>query len=184
MSIQVRDANGNIQYLGTGTGTGLSGAPYIPQSNPGDGTNAFLSGAAANIAAATAVNAQLVTAPGDKMVTNAPAVNTQATASVAAGAAGVRHVCTSISFCLSQDATGGTPFTGIVNLRDGATGAGTILGTWTIAVQTAACSFSGFSLGGLNIFGTAATAMTLEFTSTAPGAHTLESCTFTYHDCV
>ncbi len=183
---QIIDANGAKQFFDTGSGAGTSGSPFTGKSTfLGDGTNQFLSGSAANLAAATpAINAQLVVRVGDWSVTHSPAVNTQATITKAAGSAGVRHVITAISFTLCQDATGGTPFTGIVNLRDGASGAGTILATWNIGVVTAACSNSAFHMENLNIVGSAATAATLEFTSTAPGAHTLESVHLTGYDTV
>ena len=55
------------------------------------------------------------TRPGDWSVQSNPAVNVQASASKGAGAAGVQHVCTSLSFSLAQDSTGGTPYAGTVN---------------------------------------------------------------------
>lgn len=99
------------------------------------------------------------------------AVTNQATAgtptiSKAAGAAGVRHVCTGISISVSAGATAQTPV--VVNLRDGATGAGTILASW--ALSTIANSTTSVQLTGLNIVGTAATAMTLEFAATTATA--------------
>ena len=116
------------------------------------------------------------------MVTNAAAANTPATISKAAGASGVKHVVTSVSFTIASDATGGTPFTGTVNLRDGGTGAGTILGTWYIGNVTAIGASNTFALSGLNIPGSAATATTLEFTASA--THTLESVTLTGYDVI
>jgi hypothetical protein len=98
-------------------------------------------------------------------------INNQATAgtptiSKAAGAAGVRHVCTALSISVSAGATAQTPV--VVNLRDGATGAGTILATW--ALSTIVNSTTTIQLTGLNIVGTAATAMTLEFAATTATA--------------
>jgi hypothetical protein len=105
-----------------------------------------------------------------------PAVNTQATTSKAAGAAGVRHVCNSISASLYSGSTAVTvpaaPVT--VILRDGATGAGTILWQQGISVPTTAGGSQVINISGLNIIGTAATAMTLEF-SGAGGAGSFES---------
>lgn len=91
------------------------------------------------------------------------AVNAQATAgtpsaSKAAGAAGVRHVCTGLSIVVAAGGTAQTPQ--IFNLRDGATGAGTILATF--ALSAAINGIGGVTLTGLNLVGTAATAMTLE----------------------
>lgn len=92
-------------------------------------------------------------------VTHTPAVATQATASKTLGAAGVRHVATTITACLGTNVTLQTPI--IVNLRDGASGAGTILRSWVFAlpINSSNC----VNVSDLAIIGTAATAMTLEF---------------------
>lgn len=148
-----------------------------------DGTNSQLSGSAANLAAQTAVNAMLTTDPGQWTATHAPAVNTQATASKVAGGAGVRHVCTGISINLAAGGTAPTATQLTVNLRDGATGVGTILATWTIAIPATAGAFATVNLTGLKIPGTANTAMTLEFTA-AGGANVYESVTLFGHDTV
>lgn len=99
-------------------------------------------------------------------VTNTPAAATQATASRAAGAAGVRHVATTITACLAAGATAQTPV--VVNLRDGATGAGTVLRSWAISapVNDSKCA----DLSGLAMLGTAATAMTIEFAAAGVAA--------------
>ncbi len=84
---------------------------------------------------------------------------TAASASKAAGGGTVRHVATSITLCYSDTEIAGVSQ---VNLRDGATGAGTILRSWFISVPVAGearCE----NLTGLNIAGSANTAMTLEF---------------------
>src|SRR5690242_9481224 len=60
-------------------------------------------------------------------VVHAPAANNQATASKAAGAAGVRHVCTGITATLAAGASAPTAVNVNVAVRDGATGAGTVL---------------------------------------------------------
>ena len=103
-------------------------------------------------------------------VTKEWAVTNQATAGTPtiskAAAAGVRHVCTGISISVSAGATAQTPV--VVNLRDGATGAGTILASW--ALSTIANSTTGLNLAGLNIVGTAGSAMTLEFAATTATA--------------
>ena len=95
-------------------------------------------------------------------VAHAPAVSTQATASKAAGGATVKHVCTALSFGFSaRTAVGATDIT--VNLRDGATGAGTVLQSWTFALLAATVLPVSVSLADLKIPGSANTAMTLEF---------------------
>jgi hypothetical protein len=92
-------------------------------------------------------------------VTNTPAAATKATASKAAGGGTVRHVATSISVCTAQAGTAQTPIA--INLRDGATGAGTVLRTWKMSsiIQDSKCVES----SGLAMIGTANTAMTIEF---------------------
>lgn len=132
------------------------------------------SAGAASIAADPVTGAMLVTQPGNWSENMAAAANAQATITRAAGAAGVRHVATSISWSLSS--VGTASGTLAVNLRDGATGAGTIL--WAMTVQIPINFFANFSLGDLSIFGTAATAMTLEF-NFAGGVATIESVAFT-----
>src|SRR6185312_10598981 len=72
---------------------------------PSDGTNALLSGSAANLSATTSIHAALAVRPGEWAVNHTPASATQATASKTAGGAGVRHVCTSISATLAAGST-------------------------------------------------------------------------------
>ena len=93
-----------------------------------------------------------------------PAVSNQATISIAAEAA-VRHVADCVSFsAASTTAPALTALT--VNLRDGATGAGTVLQTWQLAISnTTGQNVAPFGLCGLNLPGTTNTAMTLEFSA-------------------
>ena len=93
-------------------------------------------------------------------VNHVPAAATQATATRAAGAAGVRHVAQRVIASISTvAATAQTPL--LLHLRDGATGAGTILASWSVAAL--GTTWVQVDVGGLWIVGTAATAMTLEF---------------------
>lgn len=175
------------QFVALASGT-LGALALATATNPTffqqtDGTNAIKSGSATNIAAASGVNAMLAVPPGQWSEYHAPAVNTQATKSKAAGAAGVRHVCTWVSFTLAQNTTGSAQTLLAFNLRDGATGAGTILASWTMALPATACECRTFALSGLNIPGTAATAMTLECAS-APAAQTAASVAFGGYDTV
>lgn len=151
------------------------------QVAPGDGTNGFKSAGATNVNAKSGNNAQLVAEPGQWVATSAPIVNTQASASQAAGGAGVRHVCNAISATLVADTTAPAATVATLNLRDGATGAGTVLASWTLAIEAVAGDKCIINLSGLNIPGSANTAMTLEFAA-AGGAHTFESCTLIGHD--
>lgn len=95
---------------------------------------------------------------------SAPAVSTLASASIAAEA-GVRHVADCVAFAAgSTTAPALTNLT--INLRDGATGAGTIIGTWTVVASAATGqNITPFTTCGLNLAGTTNTAMTLEFSA-------------------
>lgn len=97
-------------------------------------------------------------------VTSNPAVSTQATASKAAGAAGVKHVADCITYSASAGVAPAATLLSI-NLRDGATGAGTVLASWRMFVPAAIGQMTVFAMCDLNIPGTAATAMTLEFSA-------------------
>jgi hypothetical protein len=137
------------------------------------------SGSAANLSAFSATGSELTTTPGNWTVLNTPAAATQATATKAAGAAGVRHVCNSISATFAAGATPGAAT--LVNLRDGASGAGTILWSQYLAAPTGDVRV--LTISGLNIVGSAATAMTLEFAA-AGAATTLQAVTLTGYDTV
>lgn len=108
---------------------------------------------------------QVVTPPGQWGIQQQPVAATQATISRSAGAGTIRHVATGFIVCIS--AVAAQPDI-IFNLRDGATGAGTIIWSVRLANPTAGSSTCVPS-GPLNIVGTAATAMTLE-SATAPAA--------------
>lgn len=113
-----------------------------------------------------------------------PSAGSKATASAAAGAAGVRHVADCISFSAASDSTGsaGTDLT--VNLRDGATGAGTVIFTWQVGAAASGAAViqtvAPYSVCGLNLVGTAATAMTLEFSAAL--AHQIQAVSISGYD--
>lgn len=133
---------------------------------------------ASNVSAATQIGAALSAPPGNWSVANNPAANTRATITRAAGGAGVRHICTSIAGVFLTDA-GAAPASVLLQLRDGASGAGTVL--WEQRMSTAGLAVGqviSIALSGLQIFGTANTAMTLEF-SAAGGAATFEGVALT-----
>lgn len=137
------------------------------------------SAGAAALASLSAQGALLQTTPGEWSVNHVPAVATQATASRAAGGAGVRNICRSIDATLIIQPTVNQPVIQL-NLRDGATGGGTIL--WSRQFGVGAALAAGgqqiVSLAGLNIVGSANTAMTLEF-SAAGAALTYQSVAMT-----
>jgi hypothetical protein len=119
----------------------------------------------ANIGAAVVPNGVLMTdSPGNWSQSAEPAADTVATTSKA-GVALQRHVCTAIGASIVGVAAIAAPI--YLRLRDGATGAGTILWSQAFVVPLGQCL--NFALSGLNIVGTVATAMTLEF-SASPGA--------------
>jgi hypothetical protein len=154
----------------------------------GDGTNAFKAGTAANLSAESSVNAQMCTFPGNWAASSHPAVGTLASASQAAGGAGVRHVCSGFAFSWASDGTAnGAAQQVTVVIRDGATGAGTILGQWPLSYTTTTPldppNRGFFALSGLNLVGSAATAMTAEFIGTA-SSHELYGAAVFGYDCV
>lgn len=94
-------------------------------------------------------------------VKNRAAANTAATASKAAGAAGVKHVCT--GFMVTFASLGApTPEIIGVQIRDGATGAGTVIWEGSISLPATAGISRDLGMTGLWLVGTAATAMTIE----------------------
>jgi hypothetical protein len=120
----------------------------------------------------------LVRVPPDEWSLNhTPGAAAQATISRAANAT-LRHYCRSISWTLACGATA-QAVAAIVALRDGATGAGTIL--WSKQVILPANGVWSESIDNLNIPGTSGNAMTLEFTA-AGAAGTFESVAITGYD--
>ena len=103
-----------------------------------------------------------------------PAANTQATISKASAGAGLRNVCTWITVVLAAGASAPTAATLSVSLIDGATGGVTYLWRAAISIPAVAGVTNGIALSNLWLPGTAATAMTLEF-SASGGANTVES---------
>lgn len=180
---EIAEANETIRTTSDGHDAaqfGLQGVVARLQAFNGATFDRIRTASAAVLAAFSSIGALLVSRPGEWAVNHTPAANTQATITKAAGAAGVRHVCTSISATLIGLAASAEA-TVLVNLRDGATGAGTILQSWRLLVVGGAGSETGIALTGLNIPGTAATAMTLEFAA-AGGASTFETVAMTGYD--
>ncbi len=133
------------------------------------------SGSAATLAATSALGSELTVLPGNWTVVSTPAANTQASAIKAAGAAGVRHICNSISASFAAGATAGAAV--LVNLLDGATI------VWSQYLTAPVGDVRAINLTGLNIPGTAATSMTLQFAA-AGGLTTLESVTIGGYDTI
>lgn len=110
-------------------------------------------------------------------VVHTPSANAQATASKAAAGAGIKHVCKGYAWSLSSGAGAPTPELITIAIRDGATGAGTILWQETVSLPATAGSNAGRVVTGLYLVGTANTAMTIE-TDSAPGANVVASVSF------
>lgn len=107
--------------------------------------------------------ANMVSYPGNWSIFNQPAVSTQATISKAA-VASTRHVATCISFTATATTAVAAAANVQVNLRDGATGAGTVLWTQQIFIAANTGQLAGpVNFCGLNVVGSINTAMTLEF---------------------
>jgi len=103
---------------------------------------------------------------GQFKIFNSPAAATQATVSQAAGAAGVSNVATGLAYSISTVGTAQTVLS--INLRDGATGAGTII--WTKQFILPVNTTLSESVVLPDLTGTAATAMTLEFSGAGVAA--------------
>lgn len=106
-------------------------------------------------------------------VVHAAAANTQATASKAAGTAAQRHVCKGFMFTFASLGAP-TPEQLDVVIRDGASGAGTIVWSGKISLPAVAGESKWIGMSGLYLVGTAATAMTAEF-SAGGGANDYQS---------
>lgn len=111
--------------------------------------------------------------PADWAVQHTPGAAAQATISKAA-ITGFAHTCTSITVTLA--AVGAQAAELVFVLRDGASGAGTIL--WTGGMVGAAATSQNITISPLNIKGTRGTAMTLE-TTAAPAATNLAKVSMT-----
>ncbi len=190
------DAAGRIQVASTGAtptgasaqqvqGTAASGS--APVGNPvlqggTDGTNVQTEKtvSASNLTAGLNSGA-LLTEKGPRwQVISNPAAGAQATAAKAAGGGVVRHVADCVSF--SAGSTAAPALTALtVNLRDGASGAGTVI--WSEQVVISASTgqnVAPFSVCGLNLIGSTNTAMTLEFSASL--ANLIESVSVSGYD--
>lgn len=140
----------------------LSGA--VSLFNNGATLDRGRSASAVNLATFDGVGAAVGASPGEWPVEARPAAGLVATATRAAGGVGVRNVCRSITTSLISTAAQ-TQVDVVV--RDGITGVGTIL--WSARFAGVIGTSSNLGLSGLNIVGSANTAMTIEFLA-APAA--------------
>lgn len=113
--------------------------------------------------------------PADKAATGLSLVSGTTTATVAAGAAGVRHIATGATFSLAGTAiVAGTVGMAII---DGASGGTTFL--WR-GIMAAGSNNAIYSTPPMNIAGSAATALTAEFSGAVTGA--TQAVSLSYHD--
>jgi hypothetical protein len=98
-------------------------------------------------------------------ITHTPAVSVQATATQAAGGSGVRNIVEGLCFGYSATTALGGATTVTINLRDGASGAGTVLKSWQFTLAATTHPPRGDCVSRLHIQGSPNTAMTLEFAS-------------------
>lgn len=165
------DTSGRTLVVGAAAdGAAIAGNPVIEGLDDGVNARYARSASLANMATAetlTGVNSigSQFTEKGQRWsVISNPATSSKATASIAAEA-NVRHVVDCISFSASgAGAVAAGQFT--ISVRDGATGAGTVIWTFEAGqpgLTTGQETFNPFGLCGLSLVGTTNTAMTLEF---------------------
>ena len=164
-------------------GDGLSAGGMLntfPSIFNGSTLDRLRSASTTNLTATTSTGSNMVVQHSTWSCTHAPAAATQATCSKAAGGGTVRHVATGLTICASGSADSAIQ---TAVLRNGATGAGTVLRTWYLNVEV----FAGQGDHDADcrdlpvmsaMIGSANTAMTLEF-SAAPPANVQQTVTLT-----
>jgi hypothetical protein len=138
--------------------TTLVQAMTLPEIFNGSTWDRVRSASSTNNTQTTVLGAQQVAQLGTWSITNSANAGTPS-ASKASGGGSVRHVAVCVSVSVAAAATAQPAVQ--VNLRDGGTGAGTIVRSWQFAAP--ANDSAQIDLCGLNITGSAATAMTIEF---------------------
>jgi hypothetical protein len=166
--INIQQINGqplSTNFQSDGINSGALNAALPVGAQPELYNGGFLdrgrSASAANLAALSGLGSALVASPGEWSVPANAALGAASSASRVAGGAGVRHICTGYRIVVSSQAAPGAG-TLTINLRDGATGVGTILEAFNLQIPAALYQPIIISATGLSIVGTAATAMTLE----------------------
>lgn len=173
--------SGSERYLAGHIAADLDGRQVVVLAANGGGTPAvdteFDKATAATQSASTIANAIQTALAGQWSAGSAPAAGTVAIASKAAGGAGVRHIITAFDF-EAVAAGGAAPATTsvTVTVRDGASGAGTVLKTFNVRfnAQADGSVIARHSVTGIALVGSANTAATVEFS--AGGTNVLESC--------
>jgi hypothetical protein len=120
---------------------------------------------ASALTAATNTSLLVEKGPRWSVIGNPGTAGTLATATKAAGGAGVRHVADCVTFSAGSTTAPALSFM-FVHLRDGASGAGTILNAWiAVTPATTGEDVPPHSICGLGFVGSANTAMTIEFST-------------------
>ncbi len=173
----------SVSYNSGGATAGTFSLEYLFQS-PGT-VSGMASSYAYHAAGGTAAPgnlsfASLAEKGGRWSVTSSPAAGVQASASKAAGAQGVFHVADCVSYSAGAIAApAATQLT--INLRDGASGAGTVLWSKTVTVPTTTGVHISGDFCGLNLINAVnSIAMTREFSAAL--ANEFESVTVTGYD--
>jgi hypothetical protein len=159
------DTSGRPIVVGAAAdGSATAGNPLYVGGNDGTNAKAFKVASAANNTSTIQTGVMLHEKGARWSVSSVTGSNTQASASKAAGAAGVRHVADCVQFSAESTAAIAASQDDVL-LRDGATGAGTVLVQWRNAIVSAAAAQIGQALTfcGLSLVGSSATAMTLEY---------------------
>ena len=135
---------------------------------------------AGTLSAALNLGAQLSEKGARWIIRANPAAGGQASISQSASIIGSRHVADCVSF--SGGSIVAPALTSLtVNLRDGATGAGTLLWSQTVVISAVTGqNVNPFSICGLNLIGSANTAMTVEYSASL--ANLIEAVSLTGYD--
>lgn len=167
----------SVTGSGSIRGTALGWRPIAGQDSSQTGV-LFSESAANQVNPANGVT--LVSKLQSVSVNSQPAVSTQASASVAAGGAGVIHVIDAV--CFSAGSTTAPALTQtVINVRDGATGAGTVKASFVVVIPAATGqNVPPFCTPALGIIGTANTAATAEWAVLVTSV--FEQVALLYHD--
>jgi len=149
--------NANVTYTAGGASASKISIEYLfsPPGIAPTATPVVIASLSANGALSTVL-------PGNWGISSNPGGDNLATVSRSAGAAGVRHVANCVSVTWINNTASG-PLGETVAIRDGATGVGTILWQNVLSATSSAGSSTVLNFCGLNLVGSPATAMTIEF---------------------
>ena len=166
--------NANVTYTAGGASASSIAIEYLfsPPGIAPTATPVVIASFSANGAIATVL-------PGNWGASNNPANGVIASTTRAAAATGVRHVTNCITASINCISCGGGRSQTLV-LRDGASGVGTILWQQFMSASSTDGSFQSVNQCGLNLVGSTATPMTLEFSGVSADVH--ESCALTGYD--